>query len=1247
MGCPKRHRIQWSSFRSIISAQVIGAPFPRLLILSIPILLGSLLQACGGGGGGGGAPAASLKSITIDPVDSSIAVGTKVQLHATGTYTNKKTKDLTESVTWESADTTVAIVSNLAGSKGLAGGSSAGATTVSAKFKGVTGVSSFTVTKASLTSITVQPINPLLAKSTTVQMAATGNFSDGSVEDLTSQASWSSGNSSIATVSNTAATIGLVTGVSAGNTPITATFNGIAGSTTVTVTAATLTSIEITPPDPSIAKGTTERLTATCTFSDGTTEDCTYEASWASSDNGIAQVSGTSPTKGLLTGVGAGNANISGSFGGMQGLATVTVTDATLVSITVLPDPSIAKGTTVPETAIGTFSDETTQDLTQEVSWTSSDEAVAQVDNVFPSQGFVSALSTGQASIRATFNGIEGSTTVTVTAATLTSIEITPPDPSLAKGTTEQLTATGTFSDGTVENLTDQVSWTSGDESIARESNLPDTPGIDTALGVGSTSITVTLNGVSGSTTVTVTAATLTSIEITPPDPSLAKGTTEQLTATGTFSDGTVEDLTDQVSWTSGNEGIAQVSNLPDAPGIVTALGVGSTSITVTLNGVSGSTTVTVTAATLTSIEITPPNPSIAKATTQQLAATGTFSDGTTEDLTAQVSWTSSNKKIAVVGNGKLLDGLVTGISKGKASIHVVLNGIKASTTVTVTDAALTAIVVLPPNRSIAKGTIVRPTAFGVFSDLTTEHLTNLLIWTSGNEAIAQVINLPNTPGVVSGLAIGSTSISATLNGVSGSTKVNVTAAILTSIEITPADPSIAKGTTQQLAATGTFSDGSTEDLTNRVSWTSGDETIAQVSNLPDAPGVVTGLGIGSSSITATLKGVSGSTTVTVTAATLTTITVEPDSPSIAKGTTVALNATCNFTDGTTQNCTDEVSWTSGDNTIAEASDTLATKGVVTGLAVGNTAITATLDGVQGSTTVTVTEATLISITITPANPSVAKGVTEQLTATGNLSDGTTEDLTAEVSWTVSPETLATVDANGLLTAEDIGGGVIHAEFVEEDGTLILGTTKLTVTAAVLSSIAVTPATSSIAIGTTVQLTATGTFSDGSTQDLTTQVNWTSGNTAIAQVSNGSGTQGLVAGLAVGSTSITASLNGVSGSSTVTATSAAVKQLIISIVFPPPQPFPPPPPVFTVPVKGTLKLIATALLSDGTLQDVTDQADWVSSKTTVATIISSGSSNTNGRLDAKKAGTTTITATLKNVLVGGPFQGTAIVIVTP
>ncbi|MBV8135742.1 MAG: Ig-like domain-containing protein [Deltaproteobacteria bacterium] len=298
-------------------------------------------------------------------------------------------------MTWESVDTKVAVVSDKNGTKGLASGDGAGATTVSATLHGIKGVSSFTVTKAGLTSITLVPVNPLVAKGTTVQMAAQGNFNDGSVQDLTTQVSWSSSNSSIAQVSNTSGTMCLVTGVSAGNIQITATFNGVQGSTAVTVTSATLTSITIT--DPSIAKSTTVQLTATCNFNDDTTEDCTNEVSWSSSDSGIAQVSDTALTKGLVTGIGVGSTSITGTFGGIQGAAALTVTSATLTSITITPpDPSIAKGTGVQLTAIGNFSDGTAEDLTTQVSWMSGNDKIAQVSDEPGSKGLITGLGGGE-----------------------------------------------------------------------------------------------------------------------------------------------------------------------------------------------------------------------------------------------------------------------------------------------------------------------------------------------------------------------------------------------------------------------------------------------------------------------------------------------------------------------------------------------------------------------------------------------------------------------------------------------------------------------------------------------------------------------------------------------------------------------------------------------------------------------------------------------------------------------------------
>jgi hypothetical protein len=270
MECRQRHQLNWPSVRSLRFAQVIRALLVRFfLILLFLIVLGSL-QACGGGGGH--APAASnIQSITIDPPSPTVAAGTSLQLRATVNYKNKTTKDVTTSATWASVDPRIANVSNATSSEGLTSGASVGNAKIQAKFGGQTGSAIETVTNATLKSITVTPDNSLIAKGTTVQLAAQGNFSDGSVEDLTNQVTWSAANSAIAPVSNTAGTMGLVTGLSVGKTPETATLNGVSGSTKVTVSAATLTSITITATAPvdSIAKGTTFQLTATCTFSDG------------------------------------------------------------------------------------------------------------------------------------------------------------------------------------------------------------------------------------------------------------------------------------------------------------------------------------------------------------------------------------------------------------------------------------------------------------------------------------------------------------------------------------------------------------------------------------------------------------------------------------------------------------------------------------------------------------------------------------------------------------------------------------------------------------------------------------------------------------------------------------------------------------------------------------------------------------------------------------------------------------------
>jgi 6-phosphogluconolactonase len=139
---------------------------------------------------------------------------------------------------------------------------------------------------------------------------------------------------------------------------------------------------------------------------------------------------------------------------------------------------------------------------------------------------------------------------------------------------------------------------------------------------------------------------TLSSIAITPASPSIALGTTQQLTATGTYSDKTTKDISSQVTWASATMAVATVSTA----GLATPVAVGTSAITAVLSGVTGNDTLTVTAATVVSIAITPAKPTIAPGRTLPFTATGTYTDKTTKDLTASVAWTSTNSAVAAIG---------------------------------------------------------------------------------------------------------------------------------------------------------------------------------------------------------------------------------------------------------------------------------------------------------------------------------------------------------------------------------------------------------------------------------------------------------------------------------------------------------------------------------------------------------------------------------------------------------------------
>jgi hypothetical protein len=136
---------------------------------------------------------------------------------------------------------------------------------------------------------------------------------------------------------------------------------------------------------------------------------------------------------------------------------------------------------------------------------------VATISNTAGSQGLASSVSTGSAAIKATSGSVSGSASLTVNPATLVLLAVTPENPGIGKGSKQQFTATGTFSDGTTQNLTAAVTWSSSNTGVATISNAAGSNGLATSVATGATTIKAVSGAVSDTTTLSVTdrAATL------------------------------------------------------------------------------------------------------------------------------------------------------------------------------------------------------------------------------------------------------------------------------------------------------------------------------------------------------------------------------------------------------------------------------------------------------------------------------------------------------------------------------------------------------------------------------------------------------------------------------------------------------------------------------------------------------------------------------------------------------------------
>ena len=515
--------------------------------------------------------------------------------------------------------------------------------------------------------------------------------------------------------------------------------------------------------------------------------------------------------------------------------ATVTVTSVTVASVSVSPATAAIWIGAAQQFTAATMDSAGNPLAGRVITWSSDNPAVATVG----SSGLARGVSAGSATLTATSEGKTAAAPVTVSPVAVAAVTISPSSATIFVGSSAQLTAITQDSAGN-PLIGRVVSWASSNPAVATVSGS----GLVTAVVLGSATVTATSEGKSSSATITVASVPVASVTVSPTSASIAVGATQQLSAVTKDSAGS--SLAGRVvTWASSNAAVATVNSA----GLVTGVAAGSATITAASEGKSGTAVITVTIVPVASVTVSPASASLFVGGTRQLSAVTKDAAGNT--LTGRVvTWASSNPAVATVNSS----GLVTAAGAGSATITATSEGKSGTAAITVTVVPVAAVTVSPASATIAVGGTRQLSA--VTKDSAGGTLTGRVVtWSNSNTAVATV----NSSGLVTGVAAGSATITATSEGKSSTAAITVIVVPVASVTVSPAAATIVVGGTQQLSAVTKDSAGNT--LNGRVvTWSSSNPAVATVS----ASGLVSGVAAGSASITATSEGKSGSAAGTV-----------------------------------------------------------------------------------------------------------------------------------------------------------------------------------------------------------------------------------------------------------------------------------------------------------------------------------------------------------------------------------------------
>ena len=689
-------------------------------------------------------PAPVARVIATLP-DSSLLEGQVTQ--ATATAYDANNRPITgATVAWQSSNPAIATVTSTGRVTALV----AGSVSIVALSGGQTGSIPTSVASRAPSSVSITPATPSVMINGTAQL--TGKVLDQNGQPITGPViAWSVSNSSIAGISQT----GLLTGKVQGVVNVTAASGTLATTVLATVGVVPVATVTISPGTASVTEGDSAAFVATTLDAQGVTL-AGRVVTWTSSNPAAATIDAA----GVASSIAAGSTTVTATAEGKSASVTLSVLPANalpIASITVtLNSTTLNAGqqtaaVAVTRNTVGAI-------VTAPISWTSSDPSIATVSV----GGLVTAVTGGTTTIVGASGGVTGAASLTINAAPaapVASIQVKLNPNALAVAGVSQANVTLFDADGNV--LTGRTIGLSSDKPVvATVSSL----GVVTAMGTGLTNIRAASGGKSGYALLTVSSlsTTVASVGVSAPATTLNVG--GSLTAAAMAYDGSGNPVGGRsFTWASSAPSVISVST----SGVLSALSVGSASITATTGGVQGSLGFTALAAStnaVASVTLSLNASALNSGQTTQSVVVLKDSAGTT--LTGRtVTYSSSSTAVATVSTA----GLVTALSGGSATITATSGGVsgRASLSVTQVAVATVSVTVTPSTLNLGQtaGTTVtlRDAQGNVLSGRS-------ITYSSNNTTVASV----STAGLVTALAVGTSGITAISGGVTGTASVAV-----------------------------------------------------------------------------------------------------------------------------------------------------------------------------------------------------------------------------------------------------------------------------------------------------------------------------------------------------------------------------------------------------------------------------------------------------------------------------------------